>query len=143
VRNKDYVEEKINFALIFVSVLVVISVFSCSKTLQAVPVIPNEGIIEGRVLEYCITLSSIVDIKPDQTFYILKISVTASEDIEGKVNLTKEKVGKKIETFSKEKPAENLFNQRIRANVVYQGDERGGKYWIKNINILTEKEENP
>jgi hypothetical protein len=136
-------KKEIIFTFSIILALVVNTVFSYSQTLQAVPVIPNEGIIEGRVLEYCITLSSIVDIKPDQTFYILKISVTASEDIEGKVNLTKEKVGKKIETFSKEKPAENLFNQRIRANVVYQGDERGGKYWIKNINILTEKEENP
>ncbi len=129
-------KKKIIFTFSFVLALVVNTVFSYSQTLQAVPVIPNEGIIEGRVLGYCIISSSILDIKPDQTLYRLKILVTGSKNMEGKGNLTRDKVGKIIDVHSKEKLAENLFSQRINARVVYQGDEKGGLYWIKNINIL-------
>lgn len=137
-------KKKIIFTFSIILALVVNTVFSYSQTLQAVPVIPNEGIIEGRVLGYCIISSSILDIKPDQTLYRLKILVTGSKNVEGKRNLTRDKVGKTIEFYSKEKLSTNFFNQTIKARVVYQGDERGGLYWIKNINILnTEKEESP
>ena len=140
VRNMQGVEDnKINFILSYMVALTLIFVFSYSRSLQAVPVIPNEGIIEGKVVGYCIISSSVLNIRPAQNLYRLQIKVTASIDIHGRQNLTKDKVGKTIEVYSKEKPPANIFEKTISARVVYRGDERGGLYWLKAITILNKE----
>jgi hypothetical protein len=130
-------DNKIN--VIFNCFFLLFFVFSCSQSLQAVPVIPNEGIIEGEVVSYCIISSSILNIKPAQKLYRLRIKVTASKDVKGKQNLTKNKVGKTIEVYSKKKIPEDIFKKTINARIVYRGDERGGLYWIKAISILNKE----
>lgn len=137
--NKDYTE-KTNF--FFGPVLsAIILVLSFSQSLPAVPVVPNEGIIEGKVVGYCVISSVVLNIKPDSTFYRLAILVTASKSTVGKPNFARDKSGGIIEVYSREKLSGNFFNQNINARIMYRGDEKGGLYWIKNINILnTEKE---
>jgi len=132
-------DNKIN--VIFNCFFLLFFVFSCSQSLQAVPVIPNEGIIEGKIVGYCIISSSVLNIKPDQKLYGLRIKVTASKDVKGKQNLTRNKVGKTIEVYSKKKILipEDIFKKTINAWIVYRGDERGGLYWIKAISIINKE----
>ena len=103
---------------------------------SSVPVIPNESIIEGTVLEYAILLSQLIYVEPEMTLYRLTIYIEASENIDNKRNLIKEKEKQMLQFYSKIKLSPELFNKRVRAIVKYSGDERGGKFWIKDIYII-------
>ena len=125
----------------FVLLLATVFVFSCAQSLQAVPAAPNEGVIEGRVEGYCLVLSSSLNISPEQVIHVLHIRVSATEDLPGKMNFTREKAGELINVHLKERPAGDLLGLKVRANVIYLGDERGGLFWLNNIMI--EKEDKP
>ena len=119
-----------------VSVLAVLFVLCFAQLLQAVSVVPNQGIIEGEVEGYCMVASSVLNIVPEQIIHILSIKVSAVRDLEGKQNFTREKVGQVIKVHSKEKPAGNLVGHKIIAEVTYLGDERGGLFWLNSINTI-------
>lgn len=102
----------------------------------AVTVIPNCNMITGVVLEYGIVSSRLLGIKPDQTFYKLTIHLESSEDIVGMPNLLKGKEGDDITFYTKERLSSDIFGKKVRAEVSYRGDERGGRWWIRRIEIL-------
>jgi len=106
---------------------------------RSVPVIPNESIITGEVLSYGILSSSLLEIKPAMSLYKLEILVKTFEDIQGKRNFTRDKVGKLISIYSKEKLSAELFGKIIKSRVSYSGDERGGMFWIGEIEALGAK----
>ena len=107
---------------------------------RAVPVIPNESIVTGEVLGYSILSSSILDIRPVMPIYRLKVLVKTSEEVKGMRNFTSDKVGKLLSVYSKEKLSAELFNKVIKSHVTYRGDERGGKFWIREIEVLKAKQ---
>lgn len=116
--------------------IVIVLILSCKSLADAVPVIPNEAILRGTVMEYCLTSSTLSGISPEQVLYKLLISVEETEDVERYPNLLKGKEGQVLTFFTKETPSLEVFGKRIKARVKYMGDERGGRFWIKDIGII-------
>jgi len=111
-----------------------ISVISIS---MAVSVIPNKSILIGTVKEYSVGSSSLYGMEPEQTIYRLTILVESSEDIKDFTNFLKGKEGQTLTFFTKINPSVEVYGKKIKANVFYSGDERGGSFWIqKNIEVL-------
>jgi len=102
---------------------------------DAVPVMPNETAVKGHVAEYCLTSSKLLGIKPERVLYKLVISVSNVEDIKGP-NFLKGKEGQLITLYSKEELSSKFYGEKIKAIVEYKGDERGGLFWIKRIEII-------
>ncbi len=117
-------------------VIVIALILSCNSLADAVPVIPNEAILRGTVMEYCLTLSTLSGISPEQVLYRVVISVEEVEDVKGYPNFLKGKEGQNLTFSTKEKISMELFGKRIKAEVEYKGDERGGRFWIKDIGII-------
>ena len=99
-------------------------------------VIPNGALITGVTLEYGIVSSRLLGMQPDQTLYKLTIHLESSEDIVGMPNLLRGKEGEDITFYTKEKLSSDIFGKNIRAEVSYRGDEHGGRWWVRSINIL-------
>jgi hypothetical protein len=99
-------------------------------------VIPNSSLITGVVLEYGIVSSCLLRIQPDQTFYKLTIHLESSEDIIGMPNLLRGKEGEDITFYTKERLSSEIFGKKVRAEVTYRGDERGGQWWMRSIKIV-------
>ena len=102
---------------------------------DAVPVMPNETAVKGHVAEYCLTSSKLLGIKPERVLYKLVISVSNVEDIKGP-NFLKGKEGQLITLYSKKELSSKFYGEKIKAIVEYKGDERGGLFWIKQIEII-------
>lgn len=113
-----------------------ITLLSLSASVNAVPVIPNKAFLTGIVKEYCLTSSGFNGIVPEQTLFKLTIFIDKAEDVEGHPNFLKGKEGQTIPFFTKEKPNLEIYGERVKAIIEYKGDERGGLFWIKDIEIV-------
>jgi hypothetical protein len=102
----------------------------------AVTVVPNSALMTGVISEYGIVSSRLLGMEPDQTLYKLTICLESSEDIVGMPNLLKGKEGEDITLYTKEKLSPDIFGKKIRAEVTYRGDERGGRWWLRSIKTL-------
>ncbi len=107
-----------------------------SAQIQDAPAAPNDSIITARVLEYTILNSTLEGIKPEQILYSLRVLVISSQSINGKANFARPKLNHIIKVYSKEMLSPVLFGKTIEANLSFSGDEKGGKYWIRNIRML-------
>jgi len=105
---------------------------------DAVPVMPNETAVKGHVEEYCLTSSKLLGIKPERILYKLVISVSNVEDIKGP-NFLKGKEGQLVNFYSKEELSSKYYDEKIKVIVEYKGDEKGGLFWIKRIEIINNK----
>lgn len=122
--------------VIIVSLATLLFLVSVEKESISVPVIPNESIVNGVVSEYSIVSSRLIGIKPEQTIYRLTINIDSSEGISDKPNLLNNKNGQDVQFYSKEKLSPEIFGKKIKALVRYTGDETGGIFRIKNIEII-------
>jgi hypothetical protein len=102
---------------------------------DAVPVMPNETVVRGRVEEYSLISSKLMGIKPEMTLYKLVISIEKAENVKGP-NFLKDKEGQFITLYAKEEISSNFYGKKIKAKIEYTGDERGGLFWIKQIEIV-------
>lgn len=102
---------------------------------DAVPVMPNETAVKGRVEEYSLISSKLMGIKPEMTLYKLVISIEKVENVKGP-NFLKDKEGQLVTLYSKEGLSSKFYGEKIKAIVEYRGDERGGLFWIKRIEII-------
>ena len=100
------------------------------------PVIPNGTLITGVILEYGILSSRLLGIQPDQTIYKVTICLESSEDIDGMPNLLRGKEREDITFYTKERLSPDIFGKKVRAEVSYRGDERGGRWWVRSIKII-------
>lgn len=96
----------------------------------------NDSIITARVLEYTILNSTLEGIKPEQILYSLRVLVISCQNVKGKANFTQSKVNQVIKVYSKEMLSPVLFGKTIELNLSFSADERGGKYWIRNIRMV-------
>lgn len=117
-------------------ILIFIYFFGFIVVAIAVPVVPNEAVLIGTVMEYCMTSSSLSGAKPEQVLFKVIISVGEVEDVKDYPNFLKSKEGQSVTFYSKEKLPSELFGKKIKALAVYIGDERGGIFWIKHIEII-------
>jgi len=122
---------------IFLSILSLFFQASSFGQIQSVPVAPNDSIVTAKVLEYSILNSTLEGIKPEQVLYSLRILVISSQSVNEKANFTQLKINQIIKVYSKEMLSPILFDEIIEANVSFFGDEKGGKYWIRNIKLQT------
>ncbi len=102
---------------------------------NAVSVIPNETVLKGTVMEYCLTTSALEGIKPEQVITKLVISIEEIVPVIGYSNFLEGKEGQPVKFYSKEKQPSDLLGRTIKARVEFLGDEKGGMFWIKNIEI--------
>ncbi|MBI5409123.1 MAG: hypothetical protein HZA14_07140 [Nitrospirae bacterium] len=127
------IRNRFDNAIIFLAALFIL--LAVEKKSFSVPVIPNESMISGMVSEYAIVSSRIIGIKPEQVIYRLTITVKAAENIQDKPNLLGGKKGQDVQFHSKEKLSPELFGKKIKATAALIGDERGGLFWIRNIEL--------
>lgn len=111
---------------------VLAAICAINTVAYAVPVMPNESMVRGNVVAYCITSSKLLGMKPEMTIYRLVITVDEVKDIKGP-NFLRNKEGLAVSLYSKEKLSSDLFGKTIQATVVYGGDEKGGMFWIKHL----------
>ncbi len=126
-----------NLAIVFLilsSICFVAILGSCVSVLSA-PVVPNESVIEGVVSEYAILSSRIINIRPNQVLYRLTIYIESSEGTGNKPGFLSGREGHDVRFYTKERLSPDLFGKKVRARVRYKGDERGGMFWIRNIEI--------
>lgn len=88
-----------------------------------VPALSDETVVEGEVVEYAIVASSVLHIEPPTTLYRLQI-------------LPADPAGVPLKVLSREPLSARLFGRRVRAKVLCQGDEWGGRCWLRQIESL-------
>ena len=115
---------------------VLVILFALNTLADAVSVAPNEAVLKGTVTEYCLTSSTHLGITPEQVLYKMVIYVEEAEDVNGLPNFLKGKEGQSISVYSKEKQPLELFGKKIKGLIKYTGDERGGLFWIKEIEVV-------
>ena len=106
------------------------------RIVSAVPVIPNVALIKGIVLECEAMSSNQLGMQPEQTIYRLTVQIESSEDVGKMHNLLKEKQGKNIAFYTKKPLPSDIQKKRIKARVSFKGDERSGRWWLHEIEIL-------
>lgn len=109
-----------------------------SAQIQNLSAAPDDSIITARVLEYTILNSTLEGIEPEQILYSLRVLVMSSQSVEGKANFSRSQVNQVIRVYSQEMLSPVLFGKTIELNLFLSGDERGGKYWIRNIRMIQE-----
>jgi hypothetical protein len=128
-------------SLIMLFLILPAAVYADGKPPGAVPVIPNESLITGRILSYAVVSSELLMINRKSShetrgglyvkIYELKILIEESEDLAGLKNFTKDKVGTIITAYTKKVLGEGILNRRIKARVSLRGDEWGSHFWIR------------
>lgn len=123
---------------IWYSLVVLVSFFvlfifigSCNS----VPVAPNESMVEGVVSEYAVLSSRIVDVKPAMTLYRITVKVGSTGKIGRGPDFLRDKIGQDVQFYSKEKMPADVFEKKVKIKVTFRGDERGGMFWIREIQI--------
>ena len=129
-----WISIKISIILIFFCLL--FSNLCHAESPRRVPAIPNAGVITGRVMEVGVLSSSLLNMKPEQAIYKITVFVESCEDVEGSQNFTKRELGKSLTAYTKENLSLEFFSKRVKAHIRYDGDERGGLYWIWGITLL-------
>lgn len=123
-------------SFIFILFLTALFLVAVGDVGNAVPAVSNVSIIEGFVSEYAVIFSDLIGIEPRQTLYRLTINITSSYNIGEGADFLFNMTGQDVRFLSKEKLSPELFGKRIKANASYKGDERGGVFWISNIEVL-------
>ena len=112
--------------------------FCAYSVVHAVPVAPNTAILEGTVKEYCAGSSDLWDIRPVQIIYKVTVVVEGIGKSGDSPSFLRGKENQMLSFFTKENISPELLNKRIKAEVEFRGDEKGGRFWIRNIQILQE-----
>lgn len=126
-------------SIIFILFLTASCIFAVEDAGNAVPAISNESLIEGAVTEYAIISSDLVGIKPRQTLYRLTIKITSSRNIGEGPDFLPDMTGQEVRFLSKKKLSPELFGNRVTVKARYKGDERGGTFWISNIEAIDQE----
>jgi len=119
-----------------VSSLSVLFLFILVASCASVPVIPNESIVEGIVSEYAVLSARLAGGPAEQVFYRLTITVESSEKKGRGPDFLRNRTGRDVQFYSKDRLSPDLFGRKVRARVRYRGDERGGRFWILEIETL-------
>lgn len=117
-------------------VAIIVFISLASSTAIAVTAVPNEAVAKGTVIEYAISSAGRSGDRPGPGLYKIVVKVEAVEDSGDAPNFLRGKEGQEISFWSKARLAPELFGKRIKAIVEYRGDERGGKFWIRSVDII-------
>ncbi len=101
----------------------------------AVPVAPETSVVEGTVCGYSILSSFLIGIQPEQVLHRITLCVESAGDGGEKGDRIVGRAGKYLPLYSKERLSPRLFGRKVRVRVIYRGDERGGLFWIEDLEI--------
>lgn len=135
--------EKVQIIAFLAFSIITISAVSYAhgEKVMAVPVIPNEGVITGKVLSYALVSSELLSMErkspyetqksPATVLYELRILIEKTENVERKKNFTQDKVGKVVAVYTKTNLSPDLLNQRVKVKISLKGDEWGTNFWMR------------
>jgi hypothetical protein len=106
-----------------------------------VHVIANESVITGTVLDHDVVSSTLLGISPAMSIYRIDVRVEMSEEVEGMPSAMMYKEGGVLQLHSKKELPSNLLNKSVKARVSYAGDERGGRFWVDELERVDSAEE--
>jgi hypothetical protein len=144
---------------LFITLLTIAWLFACSHTTVtaddkepaslapprkssrgSILVMPNESVVKGIVSGYCAVSSRLLDIKPEQVIYKITIKIESSENIKNLPDFINGKEGQDITFHTKEKQPVEILGKKIKARARFKGHDRGGTYWMNNIEFIAEGE---
>ena len=100
---------------------------------QAAPVAPNESRITGEVLELDPVDSSVFHMQPPQVFMRIRLRLLSIRSVGTMPSPLQGREGQTLEVLSREFVESKLVGKVISGTVVFRGDERGGMYWIFDV----------
>lgn len=118
------------------TILIGIHFLIFSGTRGTVPVAPNDSLVTGLVLGYAILNSKVEDIQPEQVLHVLWLEIQQAQDVNEMPNFAKRHLGEVLQVFTKDPLSPYLFGKTVRGHVQLVGDERGGHFWISDVQIL-------
>ena len=90
---------------------------------RGVPTAPNESIVFGKLVE--------IEAGPDGVGSIWKVHVDETHDVDELRNLTRGHIGETIVIYvHPDMRKEFTAGDRVAVNVSFQGDERGGAFFL-------------
>ena len=99
---------------------------------QASPMAPNEGLVTGEIVSLEAVQSSTLRIMPPQILTLIRLRVLSIQG-RGTINPLRGWEGSIIEVYSKAPLGSGLVGKKVKGVVTYRGDERGGLYWIYDL----------
>lgn len=133
------------FWAVAVLVGVIVLLANCSSThhpsapLSAAPAAPNESSVMAEVLEASVVDSLSLNILPQQPIVVLKLKLLSVKPVGSLPSFLDGKSGETITAYSKDRTVVNLTNKSVVATVSFQGDERGGSFWVQKISWQSSK----
>lgn len=110
---------------------------SSRALVHAVPMAPNESWVIAEIVELSVVESSSLNIQPPQNLFLCQLRITKVGAVAGAENILRGNEGKTIEALTRAALGSgNLKGQWIRARISFQGDERGGHYWILESKVM-------
>ncbi len=92
--------------------------------MYGVPAAPNECVVRGKVAS--------LGPAPEGEGRVLGLKIEEAEDVDGMPNFARTRVGQQINVFVPPGEAKGLKKgDRVEARVSYEGDERGGMFFLK------------
>ncbi len=130
------IKEKMNKipGLACIAVLMLLFIHEARGT--SMPAIDNKSLIQGVVCEYSIVSSALIGIKPQQILYRLTVTIESSDNIGEGPDFLANAIGNNIQFLSKDTLSSDLFGKKIKAKARFKGDERGGVYWISDVELM-------
>ena len=113
---------------------------TAAQSTQA-PLIPNASRIRGRVVKYSIWEARLAGVQGQQVLYSVVLDVCASENVGEETSLVK--IGDRIEAFSRQPLSADLLGKTIQCVVRARGDERGQRYWLREVRQVPPEEACP
>jgi hypothetical protein len=108
--------------------------FGLSRTVvQAGPVVENESQVVARVLRVEVIDSSALGIAPPRLIDRIRLALLRNQDTPGKANRLAGREGTVLDAHSKDRVDPVLVGRVITGQVIFRGDERGGRYWIHGV----------
>jgi hypothetical protein len=119
------------FPVLLASIHLIVSVSPLPA--QGAPVAPNEASILAELLALDPVHSSALHIEPPQTFTRFRLKILSVTGVPGLPNPVHGREGQIIEALSRETASGIAIGRTVRATVAFRGDERGGRFWLRDI----------
>jgi hypothetical protein len=94
------------------------------------PVIANESVVTGEVVDLSVIDSSLVNVRPTRMLTRIRLRIVCVQGVPPKANFLDGKAGEVIEMYSRDVIPAPLVGTTVNWRIVFRGDERGGSYWI-------------
>lgn len=101
-----------------------------TKPVEAVPVAPNESLVQGEIVEVGAVDSLTLDIRPQRTLFRVKLRLTKVEAVDTKSNFLQGAEGKTIEVYATDMAVAPPVGKAVKGRISFRGDELSGRYWI-------------